>query len=145
LLRSHRIPKDAAGRLTLPAGDHQSCANYEQSDAYDGRDFLVIVRGDADMGVANSDSVLLRMRKGHEERNNSQHQHNHSNQHERFHGMPPKEIGRGFARLRKDKTNFFAADSHGFSRINRQRAKPLPRPSESRVGSHGSPYKELYP
>jgi hypothetical protein len=31
--------------------------------------------------------VMFRMRKGHEERNDSQHQHHRSNQHQSFHGI----------------------------------------------------------
>ena len=60
--------------LTLSAGNHQSGSDHNQKDTHGGRDFLVIVRGNADMRVAEADAVMFRMGEGNEKGKHAQHQ-----------------------------------------------------------------------
>jgi hypothetical protein len=48
------------------------------------------VRRDADMRVADADTVMFGMREGHKKGKHPQHKHYHPNQHQSFQGMPPE-------------------------------------------------------
>jgi hypothetical protein len=71
--------------LTLPASDHQTGPHHNQNHAYSRRNFLVVVRCDPYVCVADANTVMFRMREWNYERNHSEDQDYDSNHHQSLH------------------------------------------------------------
>src|SRR5580658_9510857 len=71
--------------LTLPASDHQTGPHDHQNDAYSRRNFLVVVRCDSHVCVADANAMMFRMREWNYERNHSEYQDYDSNHHQSLH------------------------------------------------------------
>jgi hypothetical protein len=71
--------------LAVSTSEHQSRAHDNQHYANRGRDFLVMLGGDSDVGIAYADAVMMHVRKRYDERNNSQDQNHNPDRKQRFH------------------------------------------------------------
>ena len=71
-------PVNRVGFLVFFPGNNKSSAYDGQYDAKGRRHSFLVFGSDADVRVAHSNPVMLRMRHWNEERNNSQNQHNNS-------------------------------------------------------------------
>ncbi len=75
-----RYAMDLRQDLALAPRNHQPSAHHHQNHANGRGNFLIVLGGDADVGVAYAHAVVVSLRVGDYERENAKNQNHHSNQ-----------------------------------------------------------------